>query len=142
MATEQFGQRRTGTNIGQAFFIVNVVYVVQIFCVKVSLLEFYKRTFHTKRFVHAVHAIMAFVAAWAISFLLAILLGIWPISANWNPAVMTRDINYLLMWVWLYAFDVLADIIILCLPLFVIRKLRISNRDKFALAGVFGLGAV
>ncbi len=55
---------------------------------------------------------------------------------------MTRDINYLLMWVWLYAFDVLADIIILCLPLFVIRKLRISNRDKFALAGVFGLGAV
>ena len=47
-----------------------------------------------------------------------------------------------LMWIFLYATDVLADIVILCLPLFVIRKLRIGKREKFALIGIFALGGL
>lgn len=117
--------------------------MASIFCVKFSILEFYKRSFQTVNITRAISVTKCFVAAWAVAFFFVAVFGTWPIAANWDISVnASRRVNWHLLYVLLCATDALADAMILCLPLFTIRKLRMSARNKLAMAGVFTLGGL
>jgi len=93
--------------------------------------------------VYAVHTVMILVTFGAVASFLLNLFIQWPIASFWDPNVKAVwSLNQIWLFPSLYITDVLADIILLCLPLFVIQSLRMSTGDKFALAGIFALGAV
>jgi hypothetical protein len=85
--------------------------------------------------------VVAFVALWGVAFFFSYLVGIWPISSRWNIDVnISWEINLSYYYIANSATDVLTDIVTLCLPLPMIRRLRMSGRNKLALLGAFALG--
>jgi len=86
--------------------------------------------------------VVAVVALWGVAFFFSYLVGIWPISSRWNisnaNASWEIDLDY--YYIANSATDVLMDLITLCLPLPMIRRLRMSGRNKLALLGAFALG--
>jgi hypothetical protein len=124
-------------------FAIQFLYLASISSVKISLLLFYKRVFPNKRFGHAVMATTLFVSLWLIAFFLAQLFEIWPISGNWdwNPnGTYAWEINEAAMNSWLCGTDVIADVVLLLLPVPMIASLRMSRKDKLAFLGIFSLG--
>lgn len=84
---------------------------------------------------------VAVVALWGVAFFFSYLVGIWPISSRWNIDVnISWEINLSYYYIANSATDVLTDIVTLCLPLPMIRRLRMSGRNKLALLGAFALG--
>jgi hypothetical protein len=125
----------------QTFFIFQLLYIVSVSCIKVSILLFYKRIFQSRRFTQAVWAVVAVVALWGVAFFFSYLVGIWPISSRWNiNANISWEIDLNYYYIANSATDVLMDLITLCLPLPMIRRLRMSGRNKLALLGAFALG--
>jgi hypothetical protein len=85
--------------------------------------------------------VVAVVALWGVAFFFSYLVGIWPISSRWN---FDGEISWAIDLTYYYiansATDVLTDVVTLCLPLPMIRRLRMSGRNKLALLGAFALG--
>ena len=103
---------------------------------------FYKRTFRSLsyHFIRCVHATLTVIVMWTITFSIATLLQEWPIAAFWDRSIPTRwKIDSTLMYLWL---DIFLNVVTLGLPIPMIRKLRVSSSDKWALAGVFAIGSV
>lgn len=124
-------------------FLVQFFYIAAVSSVKISFLFFYKRTFHVRRFTVVVYACLAFVVLWTVLFSIATLIQDLPISAFWDRSIKPYfTIDSTRMYIWLGGTDVFLDIVILCLPLPMIYRLRMSPKNKMALAGVFGLGGL
>ena len=84
---------------------------------------------------------VAVVALWGVAFFFSYLVGIWPISSRWNiNANISWEIDLDYYYIANSATDVLMDLITLYLPLPMIRRLRMSGRNKLALLGAFALG--
>jgi hypothetical protein len=85
--------------------------------------------------------VVAVVALWGVAFFFSYLVGIWPISSRWNfDGEISWEIDLTYYYIANSATDVLTDVVTLCLPLPMIRRLRMSGRNKLALLGAFALG--
>jgi hypothetical protein len=62
-----------------------------------------------------------------------------PVSNFWNEYGHTT-INFGVWSITMSAIDVALDAIVLCLPIPMIRNLKISTRRKISLLGIFWLG--
>jgi hypothetical protein len=125
--------------------MIQFFYIASVSCVKISVLLFYKRTFHSlsRYFIHCVYATLTIIVLWTITFSIATLLQEWPIAAFWDKSIPTRwKIDSTQMYLWLAITDILLDAVTLGLPIRMILKLRMSSRNKWALAGVFTIGSV
>lgn len=132
--------------------------------VKLAVLQFYKRIFSIRGFILAANVAIAFVVLFMIAATIVCLVllihpcplvlvgqscshhipqtqifSAWPISNWWKPGG-TYSISYGVFLFSFAAIDMLLDIVILCLPLPVIRKLHMEKSKKFMLVGVFWMG--
>jgi hypothetical protein len=129
----------------QIAYMIQFFYIVSVSCVKISVLLFYKRTFHSlsRYFIHCVYATLTITVLWTITFSIATLLQEWPIAAFWDKSIPSRwKIDSTQMYIWLAITDILLDVVTLGLPIRMILKLRMSSRNKWALAGVFTIGSI
>ena len=114
--------------------------------IKLSILSFYKRLFPTRKFGIAVYIVCAFVIMWFITFFFATLLQQVPIYGNWTiPGIQEFSgtiIDAHAMYVCAAALEILLDLVILTLPLFVIWKLQMHREQKMLVTGIFLLGAL
>jgi hypothetical protein len=110
---------------------------------KLSVLFLYLRIFpHRSLLRTIIYVFIAATAAWMISegitnFLLCI-----PLNAYWDvfftgPQTCLDDVPYFAAF---SVIDLVLDTAIYILPLSTIMNLRISNREKWAISGVFGVG--
>jgi len=130
---------------GKIAYMIQFFYIVSVSCVKISVLLFYKRTFHSlsRYFIHCVYATLTITVLWTITFSIATLLQEWPIAAFWDKSIPSRwKIDSTQMYIWLAITDILLDVVTLGLPIRMILKLRMSSRNKWALAGVFTIGSI
>jgi hypothetical protein len=125
--------------------MIQFFYIASVSCVKISVLLFYKRTFHSlsRHFIRCVYAILTVIVLWTITFSIATLLQEWPIVAFWDSSTPIKwKIDSTQMYLWLAITDIFLDVITLGLPIPMIRKLRMSSRNKWSLAGIFAIGSV
>lgn len=107
--------------------------------IKLSIVCFYKRIFNVNTFLKAANGIIVIIGLWLVAFFFATLFQAWPISHAWTGAGRNL-IDYPAMYMALGATDLALDVIILCMPMPMIKSLKISGRRKLVVAVIFGLG--
>jgi len=107
--------------------------------IKISIVCFYKRIFNVTTFQKAANCILAIIGLWLVAFLFATIFQAWPISHAWTGAGR-NSIDYPAMYMALGATDLALDVIILCMPMPMIKILKISSLRKLVVAVIFGLG--
>ncbi|KAI1291170.1 hypothetical protein F5Y03DRAFT_403608 [Xylaria venustula] len=112
---------------------------------KLSILYFYRRIFSSKPFKIITSTLIVIVGIWSVGFFFAYLFrcgtNFW---ALWAP------LEYLIKYCYdskplfytLAISDVITDFVILSLPLFWVWRLNLSRAKRFAVSGVFLLGAL
>ena len=124
----------------QMAFAIQFVYIFAVAPVKISVLLFYRRIFGTRKFGIALMTVGVVVVLWTIAFFFATLLQAWPISFNWTHIGTPTDFP-VMYWV-CAATDIFLDVITLALPLPMIWGLQMSQKRKWMVTGIFGLGAL
>ena len=124
----------------QMAFAIQFIYIFAVAPVKISVLLFYRRIFGTRKFGIALMVVGVVVVLWTIAFFFATLLQAWPISFNWTHIGTPTDFP-VMYWV-CAATDIFLDVITLALPLPMIWGLQMSQKRKWMVTGIFGLGAL
>jgi hypothetical protein len=131
---------------------LEALYMVSTSTTKISILLFYRRlTADTisKRFLHCVHAAIAFVFVYFVIFLITLFATCQPIYAFWKQVDPTWNglnegkyhcINEEKDLLAAAVVSVIQDFIACGLPSVLFWKLRIPKRQKFALGAIFGVG--
>jgi hypothetical protein len=86
---------------------------------------------------------MVVVGAWSVSQILLPVFVCHPVEANWNSNVPgTSCMSFMIPTYGNAGGTIVSDIIVLFLPLPTLWSLRLSTSQKWAVFGVFGIGAM
>ncbi|KAL8677059.1 MAG: hypothetical protein Q9186_006488 [Xanthomendoza sp. 1 TL-2023] len=119
-----------------------IVYASIVTCIKSSVLCLYLRIFGVnKNFAIIVKCFLVVVIMWGVAVLLTTIFQCNPVKGAWDISV-PRDQCFSLR-TWLIATNVpniIIDFSIICLPIPLVWKLKLSTERKIGLTGVFLLG--
>lgn len=131
-------------SMAQLLIPASVTYALTITLVKVSVLLLYRRIFATPNFRRISLIIGALSVAWCIATILGQIFLCRPISASWHPDLLftdkCNDVQAYLTAITIS--NVLIDVVILCLPIHMVSKLRLPTRKKIVVSGIFMLGSL
>lgn len=119
-----------------------LVSLISLGCAKASLLFFYKSIFSTRAFRLTSQIMIVVVAAWTIAFFFSYLFICTPVTPFLEPYYGKKCVNVLPLYYTSCATDSLVDIIILCMPIPMVLKLKLPRKQKIAVLGMFFLGAI
>lgn len=111
---------------------------------KISILLLYRRIFATASFRKAVLKVGGAVLAWAVAAILALIFQCHPISGLWNPDLTFSNqcFNLSMYYSSVSGSNMALDIVVLCLPLWMVWHLKLDAAQKVMLSGLFALGAL
>ncbi|KAL8852118.1 MAG: hypothetical protein Q9221_002941 [Calogaya cf. arnoldii] len=126
----------------QILFAGTLLFATTIALIKASTLLLYKRLFVTNRFRQACNIVFGLTAGWFLASIFGYFFSHKPVSFGWElPGHDTHQtINLPVFLLSLAAINMILDLVVICMPLFVIRKLHLDRRRKLAVAGMFLLG--
>lgn len=112
--------------------------------IKLSVLFFYRRIFVGRPFNILSWVMVAIVCSWSVAFFFATVFSCHPISAAWGTReqLFTECVKTTVKLDVFVVSDPLLDTFILAVPMPFIWQLHLPMKRKFALAGVFLLGAL
>lgn len=121
-----------------------MLYTAGIAAVKFSVLLLYHRIFPNPRFRILLWSVGGFILCYTVVQELMAMFQCRPISGAWDPNVYLKAecIKLNLEWVIMASFNVLTDVITLCLPLPLVWRLHIDKGRKYQLISVFLLGSL
>lgn len=127
-----------------AEFAIQTIETLTLGAIKLSVLFFYRRIFVGRTFNILSWALIATFCSWSISFFFATVFSCHPISAGWGTReqLFTECVNTIEKLDVFAISDPMLNAIILALPMPYIWQLHLPTRRKFALTGVFLLGAL
>ena len=130
--------------MNQLIIPASVTYALTITLVKVSILLLYRRIFVTPKFRRATLVMGAISVAWGFITILGQIFLCRPISAAWDPNALFTDkcLNVQAYLRGVTISNLLIDVIILCLPIYMVLKLQLPVRKKIVLAGIFMVGGL
>jgi len=119
-----------------------LIYNLTLGLLKITILIFYLRLFPYKQFRQWTWATMVFIFA-----VVSILLGLAvfqckPIAHFWNKDIAGKCISYDGVVFSAASLIIFTDILIVCLPIPVIRKLNLTSRRKLGVLLMFALGSL
>ncbi|CAG8975328.1 hypothetical protein HYALB_00005658 [Hymenoscyphus albidus] len=106
---------------------------------KICVLEFYKRIFITEQFHRTANITIDFIVLWTLAAEFTQMFTALPISQAWKFGGH-YNLNYGNQALAFACFDILLDVITLCLPLPVISSLRLDKRHKVNIIAIFWTG--
>ena len=139
-------------------YMVPMIFAATVAVVKVSTLILYKRIFVTKDFHIACLIMMVLTAAW---FLTSIFVGISSAFDRTHLTKITKQgevfsyktpskgpkipegpfgMNYAAFLLAMGVINMVLDVVVVCMPLFMIQALQISSMRKAQVSGIFLLG--
>ncbi|KAL8382253.1 hypothetical protein RB595_006170 [Gaeumannomyces hyphopodioides] len=124
----------------KAFFVSIQLYNVAIATVKFAFLAQYYRIMTVTSMRRAVLIVSAIVGAWSVSQIIMGLVTCTPVSGFWDPTPETVCLPELPTWYANAIGNIIADIMIIVLPLPMIKGLKLPRSQKLVLAGIFCLG--
>ncbi|KAK2740127.1 hypothetical protein FQN57_006242 [Myotisia sp. PD_48] len=121
---------------------LKTLYKMTIGLTKMSILLLYRKIFDTEKFKFRLicDIVFVYVALYALGSTIATIFQCNPIAKTWNKALPGTCINLTAFWYANAASNIITDLIILCLPMPVIKMLRLPVRQRIALTMVFALG--
>ncbi|PGH31333.1 hypothetical protein GX50_05872 [[Emmonsia] crescens] len=110
------------------------------FC-KVSILLLYSRVFPVAPVIWVGRGAMIFIAAWAIATIVAGCAICRPFAFNWDQTIPGGKCgDQVLSFTITGVFNLVTDVLVLCLPLPYLVKLQMRLYKKVVLVGVFSIG--
>ncbi|KXH66341.1 hypothetical protein CSAL01_03935 [Colletotrichum salicis] len=122
-------------------FALNMISILGLGLVKSSILVLYYTLFPSQRFRYVVFGVLAFVIGWTVSFFLSHLFTCFPITVFIEPYYGNSCVQTVPMFLALLFTDVIADFVILVLPVAMVLKVQMPLRKKLAVIAMLGLGA-
>ena len=124
-----------------------ILYPITITSTKISILLLYRRIFITPKFKLATSIVGAICVIWLMTAILGDLLQCRPIAGASElkgiPYDHARCMNHPEVFFWFISLILLAtDVIILCLPISMIWKLKMCIQQKIVLSAMFLLGGL
>ncbi|KAF2800269.1 hypothetical protein K505DRAFT_229155, partial [Melanomma pulvis-pyrius CBS 109.77] len=131
---------------------IEILYLITTTLTKISILTFYQRitsSLISKPFKICVWASILFVAAYGITFVFVLLFTCWPVEAYWYRFTTSwlkthtyKCHDELVTLLVIISISTAQDFVACILPMFIIHKLTLPFRQKFALIVIFGIGAL
>jgi len=119
----------------------NFFYVFALTFVKISILFLYLRAFTYPSVLVVSKVLLGVVIIAYLWIIISVSTTCIPLDALWNFAKRPTAYCYRFSVWWSYAgINITTDFLIFALPLTVLRKMRVPQRQKTALHFVFGLG--
>ena len=129
------------SRLSLTLFVVNQVYNTGLTLVRISVLLFYCRVFQTVRVYRVSFWIVgAILLGWGITFNFLAIFTCVPVNKSWKPNIPGHCLNTHHTFLGATISNVLADFILLVLPMPMLWQLHIDTPRKFGLAGVFAAG--
>ncbi|KAF2246551.1 hypothetical protein BU26DRAFT_48625 [Trematosphaeria pertusa] len=122
-------------------FAINCVSILGLGLIKSSILVLYKNIFRVRKFQLVIYGMLAFVIGWTISFFFSHLFTCFPITVFIEPYYGNKCVKTVPMFMALLFTDVIADVVILVLPIPMILSIQLPMKKKLAVIGMLGLGA-
>ncbi|KAH7094484.1 hypothetical protein FB567DRAFT_4739 [Paraphoma chrysanthemicola] len=122
-------------------FALNMISIVGLGLVKSSILVMYKNIFAVRKFQLVVYAVLAFVVGWTVSFTISHLFTCYPITVFIEPYYGNSCVETVPMFLALLFTDVIADILILVLPIPMVLSIKMEIKKKLAVILMLTLGA-
>ena len=112
--------------------------------VKISILLMYRRIFDTEAFKKATVVVGTACVAWAIAAILCLIFQCHPFSGLWTPedTFTNKCIDLQAYYRAVASSNMALDIIMLCMPLFMVWRLKLEPSQKLMLSGIFALGGL
>lgn len=128
----------------QSLYIGEICYNCTITCAKLSILAFYRRIFATRGFRISSYFVDALCIAWFLILTFITIFQCKPIEAGFNVALAltAKCVPYAAFNFGLEFTNATLDIVILCLPINMIRRLHMPVRQRIVLSGIFLLGGL
>jgi hypothetical protein len=119
------------------------MYKVVITFNKMSLLLFYLRVFPQQKFRLLCYAGLAFVGCSGFVYIIATIFQCTPIHHYWDRTIFGGHcILSAPFWISYATVNIITDFYILCLPMPLLWKLTLSNKNKLGIMGCFALGGL
>lgn len=135
---------QTITDFVRYFYVMEILYFVEITFLKLSLLFFFLRIFTSVRTKQLLWGTIAFNVAFGIAFIFAGIFQCQPISHYWTYWTQEDSNGHCisvngLAWA-NAAINIAVDLWMLALPLYEVSKLNMALKKKIAVSLMFGVG--
>ncbi|KAK3488582.1 hypothetical protein B0T13DRAFT_406440 [Neurospora crassa] len=121
-------------------FGVTGTYPIANFFTKFSILSFYLRFTTSRGFTYTVYSTIALVLAFNFVGATGVLYWCQPIETFWKHWEGGKCVESDTWYISLLGINVVTDVIILLLPIFIIRPLRVAFAQKVAIGAILGTG--
>ena len=127
-------------------YIEEVFFITTITTVKISILLFYRRIFATARFRALTTAFGLLCLLWWFIAFFVIVFQCYPVEDFWNYQLqLAWQASCLAPGTVIFGIEItnlFIDIMILCLPLWMINSLQMSTHRKISVGSMFLLGGL
>ncbi|KAK7955233.1 hypothetical protein PG988_015927 [Apiospora saccharicola] len=124
----------------KTFFVMVIFYNLAIASFKFCFLAQYYRIINSKTMRRLIFAATGFVGVWTMTQVTLNIFQCTPISGFWEPGPGVKCLPIVPGWYIAAAGNIVADILIILIPLPLIKGLNLPRAQKLALAGIFCLG--
>jgi hypothetical protein len=119
-----------------------LLYIFTCFFVKVSIVLFYRRLGHEKKYIRAVWFLIIFNALVCITMSLPAALGCKPVAFFWDTSLRGKCIDQQKLYTVNTALNVTLDFSILFLPIPIVWKAQMPLKRRLMIIALFGLGGL
>ncbi|KAI0433454.1 hypothetical protein F5Y09DRAFT_298967 [Xylaria sp. FL1042] len=125
-------------------FLSELYYAIDVTLIKLSILTLYLRLFNVNGyFKRLCYAMMAFVLAWGVAVLLTTIFQCSPVPAAWDKTLPNfKCFNLAAFVIGSNVPNILADAVIIVLPLPLLWSLKLSTMRKLGLIALFLVAAI
>lgn len=118
-----------------------MLWATSLMFTKASILLFYMRIFDVDNYFRTVAQLATgAIVLWCLSVVLSSILLCWPFAYNWDQSIPGHCGNQVLSYIITGAFNIVTDLIVLCMPMPIIWKLQMPRANKVALTIIFAIG--
>ena len=110
--------------------------------IKISILLLYRSLFPSHKFRMATNILAAIVVAWGIAVFFVAVFTCSPISGFWDYTIQATCINPQAFYIANSVPNVLVDIVMLCLPVHQVVRLKLDQTQKVGVCCMFLLGGL
>jgi hypothetical protein len=135
------------SNIGwQYLYVEEMLFVLGITLVKLSILSFYRHIFSVRGFVRLTWILFATCIVWAVITMFIVIFQCNPVRAFWTYELLIEGkatcINSERIIFGFEISNVVIDVFILSLPVYMVQRLQLKTAKKLSIIGIFLLGAL
>lgn len=130
----------------QHLYAAEIIFALTITVVKLSVLSFYRSIFATPSFRRATTVVAILCLLWFLAIQFATIFQCQPIKAAWDEVPVVEDKGHCIpAGSYIFGYEltsVFIDLCILCLPIYMVKRLQLPIRRKVSVCAVFLTGSL